>query len=298
MLAQLLRLMLLVQLAVGAALGYALATYANWPGWSAVLVALAVPPCTVLVLSLVSAVMSRSPDDAGLRWWRSIAGETLAVVKVFLLRQPWVSGPPTVLPAQAGTAKVPVVLVHGYLCNHRVWDDMARALRADGHAVLAVDLEPLFTSIDNYAPIIEAAVSQLCQHTGATKVALVGHSKGGLAIRAWLRANGNQRAARVLTLGTPHAGTQLAARTRTPNGLQMRWQSPWLQELAASEADTLRSLFQIGITVHDNIVYPQRDQVLAGIIPKIFDSIGHLEMCLDQKVIQWVCDELSTTPAN
>jgi triacylglycerol lipase len=297
MLAQLLRRLLFVQIAVGAGAGYLLVTYGGWPQWSVVVVALALPLGNVWVISVISALMSRDPTDGGLRWWRSMLGETWAVVKVFLLRQPWVRGPPNVLPAQAGTAKVPVVLVHGYLCNHRVWDDMAKALRADGHAVFAVDLEPLFTSIDNYASIIEAAVSQLCQHTGAAKVALVGHSKGGLAIRAWLRAHGNQRAAGVITLGTPHAGTYIASRANTPNGVQMRWQSPWLQELAASEIDAVRALFQIGITVHDNIVYPQRAQVLAGVIPRIFNGIGHVEMCLDPHVIHWVCDALSTPTA-
>ena len=29
--------------------------------------------------------------------------------------------------------------MHGYLCNHRLWDDVVRALRAQGHAVLAIN---------------------------------------------------------------------------------------------------------------------------------------------------------------
>ena len=121
-----------------------------------------------------------------------------------------------------------MVLVHGYLCNHRIWDDVAADLRAQGHAVFAVNLEPVFSSIDHYAPIIEDAVRALLQRTGEKQVALVGHSMGGLAIRAWMRAYGTDHVARVLTLGTPHAGTKLARGATTTNGKQMLWQSQWL----------------------------------------------------------------------
>ena len=44
---------------------------------------------------------------------------------------------------------------------------------------MAISLEPLFCSIDDYAAQVQSAVDQLCASTGQRQVALVGHSMGG-----------------------------------------------------------------------------------------------------------------------
>jgi pimeloyl-ACP methyl ester carboxylesterase len=189
--------------------------------------------------------------------------------------------------------------VHGYICNHRVWDDMAQTLRQAGHPVLAIDLEPLFTSIDDYAAVIERAVSTLLTQTGSFKLALVGHSMGGLAIRAWLRTSNASRQAqvtRIITLGTPHLGTQIVSASATHNGTQMLWHSPWLAELAHSETMTQRALMRIALTRQDHVVYPQREQVLEGAQVTEFEGLGHLELCLAPQVIDWVCQQLDSPP--
>ncbi len=291
MLAQLLRRILLVQTLAGAALGYWL--------WSSVLgamaLALLVPVATMLLTDVLTALITRSPEPWR-DWWRALGGEMVAGVVVFLLRQPWERRAPRYQAATGSTPRVPVVLVHGYLCNHRIWDTTAAQLRAQGHAVFAVDLEPVFTSIDDYAPILESAVTSALLNSGQTQVALVGHSMGGLAIRAWMRKHGTDRVARVLTLGTPHQGTKLAKGSGTPNGLQMLWSSPWLATLAQGEDDAVRSLLRIAITPQDNIVYPQWPQTLPGITPTVFPGIGHLQMCLDPDVNAWVLRELADLP--
>jgi triacylglycerol lipase len=284
MLARLLRRLLLTQFLLGAALGY-------WIGGALVALLLgAVLPFAVLVLTdIASALRSRADEPASV-WWRSLWGEFGAGIHVFVFRQPWTRGTPQVLaPATPTTpARIPVLLIHGYLCNHRIWDDAAHALRQQGHTVLAVNLEPVFASIDRYADLIEPAVQQLRATTGRDKVALVGHSMGGLAIRAWMRAHGTQHAAGAITLGTPHMGTQIAKGQHTPNGRQMEWQSDWLAALAQSETDAIRALFQIVITPQDNIVYPQRAQVLPGTTATVFEGLGHLRLCLDPGVLRWL----------
>ena len=75
---------------------------------------------------------------------------------------------------------------------------------------MAVNLEPVFGSIDGYAPQIDAAVQQLTETTGLPPL-LVCHSMGGLAARAWLkRMNAESRVHHVVTIGTPHRGTSFA----------------------------------------------------------------------------------------
>ncbi len=292
MLAKLLRIMIASQILFGASLGLGLAIWQHWPLWIAVLTGVGLPFFVMMLVDTYSGIVSRGAEPLW-PWLRSVWGEYLAGFTVFLFRQPWARSAPGVWPATVSPKRIPVVLVHGYMCNHRIWDTIAKGLRARGHDVIGVDLEPLFAAIDDYAPILERAVQALLTHSGQKKVALVGHSMGGLAIRAWLRSNGTVRVARVITLGTPHAGTQIAQHFSTPNGSQMTWGSAWLKALAEGESRTTLQLFRIALTPQDNIVYPQRAQVLQGITPQVFEGIGHVQMCLDPAVMAWLQAQLA-----
>ena len=295
MLARMLRFTIAMQMVFGAALGGWLA--ANRTGLAATLLyallaALLVPLAANVFTILYSSIRSRAVEPAAM-WWKAMLGEFWASIHFFLLRQPWAFAPPAMQASSSPQQRVPVLLVHGFVCNHRIWDAMLPALCDQGHTVLAINLEPLFTSIDDYAPQLERAVQVLRQQTGQKQVALVGHSMGGLAIRAWMRRYGTAHAARAITLGTPHVGTQVKAPVAPPNGLQMAWHSAWLEELAASETDASRSLFRIALTAQDNIVYPQRAQTLQGVTPAVFEGLGHLQLCTSAKVRAWVCQELA-----
>jgi hypothetical protein len=285
---------------MGAALGYWLQSAGHVAPWVGVCMAIGLPFAVMILVDTYSGVLSRGPEPMSV-WFRSLLGEYWAGIVVFIFRQPWTKQPSVFLPATDDANRIPVVLVHGYMCNHRIWDDVIYALRAQGHAVHAVNLEPLYCSIDRYVPIVETAVQALLAQSSHKQVVLVGHSMGGLAIRAWLRAMGGERAARVLTLGTPHVGTKIAdampKSSHTPNGKQMIWESDWLKELAAAETDATRALFRIAITPQDNIVYPQRAQVLQGVEPAVFPGIGHVQMCLDRDVIDWVSGQLKDVTA-
>jgi triacylglycerol esterase/lipase EstA (alpha/beta hydrolase family) len=289
-----LRFTIALQMIVGAALGFWLTLHIapRWTLLGMVVAAIALPPAGAVLADIYSCTVSRAKEPAAL-WWRALIGESWAGIQVFLLRQPWAFAPPRVLLASGPQARIPVLLVHGYVCNYRLWDALTPLLRAQGHTVLAINLEPVFTSIDDYAPLLEQAVQTLRQQTAQDQVALVGHSMGGLAIRAWMRRHGTAHAARAITLGTPHEGTQINAMVPTPNALQMAWQSDWLQELAATETDATRKLFRVALSPQDNIVFPQRTQTLQGVAPVVFEGRGHVQLCTDAKVTAWVCQELA-----
>jgi len=303
MLARLLRTLYLFQITLGALLGGWLADRLTFQADIFCMAlgdlagALGLPLLLQVTTIAVSMGRARSAGAVQL-WWRAFWGELRAAIKVFVMRQPWPHRTRGIEPAlveSTGKPPLPVLLVHGYVCNHRVWDDVALALRQQGHAVLAVDLEPLFTSIDDYAPLLNRQLDTLLAQTGAAQAVLVGHSMGGLAIRAWLRAYGSARVARILTLGTPHQGTRIASASATANGTQMLWHSAWLAQLAASEDAPKRALMQLALTAQDNIVFPQTQQTLPGVQVTQFQGIGHLQMCLDARVIQWVCQQARNT---
>jgi triacylglycerol esterase/lipase EstA (alpha/beta hydrolase family) len=291
MLARLLRHLLWVQFLSGAAVGWLLVSLDRIPLWFALLLPALFPVLTLAFATIWTFAHSRGKEPAAM-WWRSLIGEIWAGIQIFLFRQPRTSEPPTLLSAMGAEPRIPVVLVHGFLCNHRIWDDVALALRRQGHAVFAVNLEPIFGSIENYPSTVEAAVQALRNHTGREQVALVGHSMGGLAIRAWMRDFGSKHAACVITLGTPHWGTQAFMPVPTANSMQMQWKSDWLNALDASENPSVRQIMRIALTPQDNIVFPQRTQTMDGVTPVVFEGIGHLQMCTSPQVIAWVAQEL------
>jgi len=194
-------------------------------------------------------------------WW----GEVRAAPRVFGWRQPFRShAEPDFLPAGA-RGRAGVVLVHGFVCNRGLWTPWLRQLRAGGVPFVAVDLEPVFGSIDDYVPIIEAAVGRLEQATGERPL-LVGHSMGGLAIRAWLAArHADSRVRGVVTIGTPHQGTWLANFAHLGiNARQMKPGGPWLRALEAAEPPSRRQLFHCIYGHGDNIVFPASNALLPG----------------------------------
>ena len=149
----------------------------------------------------------------------------------------------------------------------------------------SIDLEPVAGSIDDYAPLIEARVRELCAATGAGRIAIVAHSMGGLAARAWMRAYGNARVARLVTLGTPHHGTALARFGPGANAVQMRRGSAWLRALAAAEPPEVRARIVSIYTHHDNIVAPQDSSVLPGACNIAFGGVGHVALGSNPRVL-------------
>ena len=226
-------------------------------------------------------------------WWH----EVITAPRVFFWRQPFQShSEPDHLPAQASGARG-VVLVHGFVCNRGFWNPWMRALREQGVPHVAVNLEPLFGSVDNYPQIIEAAVARLEALTGKT-VVLVGHSMGGLAIRAWLRLHaGDARVHRAITIGSPHQGTWLARFGHTANGRQMRQRGDWLTQLAAGETRERTANFTCFYGHCDNIVFPASSGMLPGAHNIHVPGTAHVHMAFQPVVFKEVCRWLNAAPA-
>lgn len=202
----------------------------------------------------------------------------------------------THLPAHV-PAHFPVLLVHGYGCNSGYWSYLIPRLDRARISHASVDLEPVLGDIDGYVPLVQKAVEELCRETGAGQVALVAHSMGGLVVRAWMRAHGTARVARVITLGSPHHGTGMAKFGRGPNVVQMRCQrgaaSDWLQELGRGEDPATRALITSIYTHHDNIVSPQTSSQLAGARNIAFGGVGHVALGCNDRVLDTVMSELA-----
>jgi triacylglycerol lipase len=309
MVAQLTRVLLLLQALIATLIGYIVML--QLPAMSAWLAAICGIGSVLCVRALITANNFRlarrlrdNPPPPRLGWRRA-AGMYLRELAATLRSSSWsmpfcrMSTAPTV---HAGS--LPVLLIHGYGCNSGYWQVLARRLRKARITFHAVDLEPVFGDIDSYVAQTAAAMDRLRSATGQDRVILVGHSMGGLVARACVRANGLDRIARVITIGTPHAGTGLARFGLGENSRQMRRHvhgtdggcSEWLAELAASEVPGRMPLVSI-YSRHDNIVVPHGSALVDGAKNIGFDGVGHVALGSDPAVITCILHEIAATVA-
>ncbi|RYY91713.1 MAG: alpha/beta fold hydrolase, partial [Comamonadaceae bacterium] len=220
-----------------------------------------------------------SPAELLAAWYK----ESVQDVRVFGWRQPfrWRRWPDRLTgePGRSG-----IVFIHGFVCNRGFWAPWLERAQAQGHACIAVNLEPVYGAIDDYFDTIDSAVRRLTDATGRPP-ALVCHSMGGLAARAWLRRRGDRAAvAHVVTIGTPHRGTALARWSRAPNGRQMRVQGSWLRELADAEADAA-GLYTCWWSNCDNIVMPPSTATLPGADNRLVPGLAHVDLAFHPAVL-------------
>jgi len=172
---------------------------------------------------------------------------------------------------------LPVLMVHGYGANGGFWVHLAAQLEAQGYSHATVDLEPVFGDIEDFAVQLERAVHTLLAATRSEKVIIVAHSMGGLVARAWLRRFGAAHVARIITLGTPHFGTDLAHMGPGQNARQMQRNGEWLAKLDAEDRARRRMMTSI-YSWHDNIIAPQDSCHLPGARNIALPGVGHVAM--------------------
>lgn len=210
---------------------------------------------------------------------RLMLGEYLAFLFTFLLVIPferlWM--PADRLPV----GKLPILLVHGYGCSRGVWWLLRRRLETAGHSVATLSLVPPYTSIGKLVPQLNQRIEAVCAATRSKQVTLLGHSMGGLVCRSYLARHGIARVDRLITLATPHAGTELAHLGFGRNAREMQPDSLWLRDMSSERIKiptvNLRNLY-------DNYIMPQDNQRLPGAKDIVLPPVGHIAMLYDGKV--------------
>lgn len=218
---------------------------------------------------------------------RAWLAETLQAPRVFGWRQPfrWRAVADRIEPEPGMRGRRGVVFIHGFVCNRGFWTPWLERLAGGGNSFAAINLEPVFGSIDDYVTIVEQAVARVTEVSGLPPV-LVCHSMGGLAARAWLRTGPHAaKVHHVVTIGTPHRGTWLARFSRLPNGRQMAFGSEWLRQLEDDAARQPQPPFTCWYSNCDNVVFPSSTATLPDADNRLVVGVAHVELAFHPKVM-------------
>ncbi len=242
-----------------------------------------------------------------------------AVLGLVLLAVVGVAGTAAVRAVQSGghevtpvaqDAQPPVLLVPGYGGATSDLEPLAAALRAQGRQATIVTLAGDGTGdLHVQADRLQAAVQDALDG-GADSVDIIGYSAGGVTARLWMHAHdGGSVARRIVTLGSPQHGTDLAslASDIAPGSC------PQACRQLATDSDLVRSLNSgdetpagprwVSIwTTDDQVSVPPETAVLDGALDFSVQSIcpsrqvSHGQLPTDPAVMAMVLAELRRTP--
>ena len=231
-------------------------------------------------------------------WWE----ETGWALRVFGWWQPflWDREPDFLLPVQnseGAPSAQGVILVHGLMCNRGFWLRWLHNLRSANIPCIAINLEPTWASIDLYTDQLESAIKKM-ETLYSTPPLIVAHSMGGLVVRAWLQQyDADERVGEVITIASPHRGTDIARWGTRVNLRQMRRDSDWLTNLALNETPERLKKFTCYYGQCDNIVFPASCATLPGANNIHIPNRAHLAMAFDEDVMKdvflWFATALS-----
>ena len=184
-----------------------------------------------------------------------------------------------------------VVLLHGWGLNAAsVWLLQRRLLR-DGWSPVCSFTYPTFRAD------LDGAAKRLrdwLEHAALSgPLTLVGHSLGGLVLRYFARRYSVPQVRRIVTLGTPHFGTVLAASPGSPVQ-HLAPGSPVLNKLNAVDhvpqqfdVIAIQSTFDAMLLPPDHGRYP-------GAFNIQVNDVGHNALLLSRKVYRLIAENLAT----
>ena len=210
----------------------------------------------------------------------------------------------------------PVVLVHGTWMDRTVsWNLIGEKLIADGYCVFSLDYgnrgtQPVADSAAELATFVDA----VRQRTGAGKVAIVGHSQGGMMPRYYLKFGGGiDKVSELIGLAPSNHGSANGSGTSfgeyaaeygdSPAAGDQQADSPFMQKLNGDGVDAPQPPsgeidYTVISTRNDEIVKPVSSQALAGpasVVTNVVvqdkcpgDQIEHIALPYDPVALQWV----------
>lgn len=186
------------------------------------------------------------------------------------------------------TGPRPVILLHGYAQNRVNFLVLAERLRRAGIGPLVGFEYWTLGSVEKAASRLARFVDEL----GAPAVDLVGHSMGGVVARAYVTLGGGAaRVRHLITIGSPHNGTELARFGIGTPTTELAASSDFLRRLADAPAPPSVRTTCIWSRA-DGLVPTSRAARIPGADEVVYDDLGHLALLCSRRVSREVAVRL------
>ena len=174
-------------------------------------------------------------------------------------------------PASANAAQEGVVLLHGISRTALSFRKMQLTLERCGYATLNIDYPSRRATLEALAENIHPAVELFVNGLGGP-VHFVGHSMGGLLTRVYLARYRPVQLGRVVMLGTPNGGSEIADRLKHISAYRAFF-GPAGQQLGTQRDSAIEALFPpvdypVGIIAGDRSI----DPIASAFLPKPHDG--------------------------
>ncbi len=159
--------------------------------------------------------------------------------------------------------KYPIILVHGIMLKDfgrfKAFGRIEENLKAQGYTVYTSDADG-FGTIEGNAAQLKAQIQRILSKTGAEKVNLIAHSKGGLDSRYMIEhLDMKSRVASLTCISTPHKGsviaTKLYALPRPIKALVAFWLTFWYRIFGDKDPQVLTVCKQLSNTPDGTLLY-------------------------------------------
>jgi pimeloyl-ACP methyl ester carboxylesterase len=174
-------------------------------------------------------------------------------------------------PASTGATQDGVVLLHGISRTARSFRKMQAALEGASFATLNQDYASRRKALEALAEDIHPSIQRFADGIDGS-VHFVCHSMGGLLARVYIARNRPERLGRVVMLGTPNSGSEIADRLGNFRPYRAFF-GPAGQQLGTQRDEAVNALFPpvnypVGIIAGDRSIYP----ITSAFLPKPHDG--------------------------
>ncbi len=188
------------------------------------------------------------------------------------------SGIAVAVPAQAATARQPILFVHGYDSNGSTWNTMVANFTAAGYTSAELFAISYNTRQSNATTAAELAgiVTDIQASSGWATIDVISHSMGGLSSRYYLRNLGGTAAIdEWVSLGGPNHGTKTARFCFDTSCREMRPQSPFLTGLNTGDETPGTVRYGTWASPCDIVILPNNSVPLTGARNTRTACLGH-----------------------
>jgi triacylglycerol esterase/lipase EstA (alpha/beta hydrolase family) len=205
----------------------------------------------------------------------------------------------------------PILLVPGYGGSETALRQLGATLSRQGRAASVVHLAGDGTGdLRAQVPVLDRAVHAALRRSGASSVDIVGYSAGGVITRLWVADGGATLVRRVLMLGTPNHGTDLAGLASSvvpdfcPSACeQLAPDSALIRQLNAGDETPSGPSWVSIWSDDDRVVFPPDSATLDGALDIALQSVcgnvgdvSHSDLPTDPAVVNLVLDLVGPGP--